>query len=302
MITAFQSLDSFLIYLKVEKGASILTIDSYRRDLFQFLEFAAEYLEKNEYELLPNEVDRLLVRAYLGFLQSQGRKRSTIARKLSALRSFYNFLVNRYHLEENPLSMISTPRQEKRLPVFLFFEEVLELIEQPVEDKPLGLRDRAVFETLYAAGIRVSELTNLDIGNLNLAGRYMRIYGKGEKERIVPIGSEAVKVLERYLSLGRPQLAADDQVALFLNYRGQRITPRGIRQMLHKYLDKLALQKKISPHTFRHSFATHLLEGGADLRVVQELLGHVQLSTTQIYTHVTRKRMKEVYRKFHPRA
>lgn len=297
-----QFIDSFLIYLKVEKGSSPHTLENYLGDLLQFFEFAAGSCELSISQFDPAQVDRLLVRSYLGELQKKGYRRSSIARKLTAIRSFYNYLVRQGLLETSPVKSVSTPKLEKRLPEFMDQKEVLKMLEKPAKDNSLGIRDKAIMEVLYASGIRVGELVNLDTANLDLRSQRLKVLGKGSKERLAPLGREAVHALERYLYTARPQLEINDQKALFLNYQGGRLSVRGVRFIINKYLKQLAMEKHVSPHTFRHSFATHLLEGGADLRSVQELLGHVQLSTTQIYTHVTKNRMKEIYDKCHPRA
>jgi len=296
-------IDAYLYYLQLEKNASPHTLDNYQRDLFQGLDFFARALQKEDSRVEPSDVDHLLMRDYLGSLQARGLSRHSIARKLAAWRSFFRYLHREEVIAENPLSRLSSPRLEKRLPQFLFPDQCRALVEAPPADTPLGLRDRALLETLYAGGMRVGELVALNVDDLDLARGQLRVAGKGARERLAPLGSFAVTALENYLTRGRPELAAPGSGrAVFLNFRGGRLSVRGVRKIVDKYVEQLSLEGRISPHTLRHSFATHMLDNGADLRAVQELLGHVRLSTTQIYTHVTRERLKEVYRRAHPRA
>lgn len=299
----YHYVDSFMAYLRVERGASPRTLEAYRSDLFQGIDFLARELQKDDAALQPGDVDHLLFRRYLAHLGQAGLARSSIGRKVAAWRSFYRFLAREDIVPANPLGRVQGPKQMKKLPPTLYPDEVKAVIEAP-GDTPAGLRDRAFLETLYAGGIRVSELVGLDLGDLDLAAGFIRVLGKGNKERIVPLGSYAVRALKKYLDDGRPLLleGGKDETAVFLNYRGGRLTVRGVRKILNKYLDQLARERNISPHTFRHCFATHLLNAGADLRAVQELLGHARLSTTQIYTRVTADRLQEVYRKAHPRS
>lgn len=296
-------IDSFLYYLQLEKNASHHTLENYQRDLFQGLDFFARILEKPDHRILPADINRSLLRAYLADLQARGVSRATIARKLAAWRSFFRYLTREEVVPANPLSHFSSPKMERKLPRFLFADECRALVEAPPDNTPLGRRDRALLETLYAGGIRVSELVFLNLSDLDLFGAYLRVAGKGSRERMVPIGSCAVEALKNYLFTGRPALATGDSGdAVFLNYQGRRLSVRGVRKIIDKYVNQLCLERQVSPHMLRHSFATHLLDNGADLRAVQELLGHVRLSTTQIYTHVTRERLKEVYSRAHPRA
>ncbi|MDN5345142.1 MAG: integrase/recombinase XerC [Clostridia bacterium] len=300
---AFQDgLAGFLLYLEGEKLASPCTVTAYRTDIEQF---AALVYERLGPQAGPAEVDSWLVRRFLGWLNQAGQKKSSMNRKLVALRSFYRFLLREGKVEHNPVALLSGPRLEKRLPVCLNYTEVKKLLAIPA-GTPLGLRDRAILETLYASGIRVGELVGLDQESLDLEGGYARVLGKGQRERVVPLGKQAVRAIRDYLARGRPELAAHrnppELTALFLNHTGGRLTARGVRERLSHYVEKAALRSGISPHTLRHCFATHLLEGGADLRVVQELLGHVNLATTQIYTHLSQARLREVYQQAHPRA
>ena len=291
-----QVLSDYLQYLRVQRNLSENTLKAYERDLSAFLDFVTEF-----WQLDFREVDRHLIRDYLAALRRRGYKSSSAAQQLAALRSFYQYLTQFGHIKSNPTLAVKVPKQEKRLPR-LSVGEAHVTLESIDPSTPLGLRDRAVFELLYAAGIRLSELTALDVDKVNLKFQYVRVFGKGRKERIVPIGEYAVEALSAYLKDGRPQLAKPDETALFVNYRGERLSQRGVQYLLDKHIEKTAIAKNISPHSLRHSFATHLLDAGADLRVVQELLGHVSLSTTQVYTRISQSKLKSVYNKAHPRA
>ncbi|PRR70501.1 tyrosine recombinase XerC [Neomoorella humiferrea] len=300
---AFQEgLKGYVLYLEGEKNASPCTVAAYRKDIEQF---AAFIYERCGPEAEPGDVDTWWVRRFLGWLNQKGQAKSSMNRKLAALRSFYRFLLREGKVDKSPAALVTGPRREKLLPRFLSYAEIEKLLAIPV-DTPLGLRDRAILETLYASGIRVSELVSLNIENLDLTAGYARVLGKGRRERIVPLGSHAVKALEDYLARGRPSLAArrrpPETQALYLNHHGGRLTARGVRERMEHYVARAALNGGISPHTLRHCFATHMLERGADLRVVQELLGHVNLSTTQIYTHISQARLREIYQEAHPRA
>jgi len=292
-----QVLSDYLQYLRVQRNLSENTLKAYERDLSAFLDFVTEF-----WQLDFREVDRHLIRDYLAALRRRGYKSSSAAQQLAALRSFYQYLTQFGHIKSNPTLAVKVPKQEKRLPQVLSVGEAHVLLESIDPSTPLGLRDRAVFELLYAAGIRLSELTALDVDKVDLKFQYVRVFGKGHKERIVPIGEYAVEALSAYLKDGRPQLAKPDETALFVNYRGERLSQRGVQYLLDKHIEKTAIAKNISPHSLRHSFATHLLDAGADLRVVQELLGHVSLSTTQVYTRISQSKLKSVYNKAHPRA
>ncbi|HHT37268.1 MAG: tyrosine recombinase XerC [Candidatus Wallacebacter cryptica] len=292
-----QVLSDYLQYLRVQRNLSENTLKAYERDLSAFLDFVTEF-----WQLDFREVDRHLIRDYLAALRRRGYKSSSAAQQLAALRSFYQYLTQFGHIKSNPTLAVKVPKQEKRLPQVLSVGEAHVLLESIDPSTPLGLRDRAVFELLYAAGIRLSELTALDVDKVDLKFQYVRVFGKGRKERIVPIGEYAVEALSAYLKDGRPQLAKPDETALFVNYRGERLSQRGVQYLLDKHIEKTAIAKNISPHSLRHSFATHLLDAGADLRVVQELLGHVSLSTTQVYTRISQSKLKSVYNKAHPRA
>ncbi|MCK6455431.1 MAG: tyrosine recombinase XerC [Phycisphaerae bacterium] len=249
-------------------------------------------------------VDANLVRRYLGYLRAREYAKATTARKLATLRSFYKFCVRRGYITTNPVSTIRTPKQEKRLPKFLDIEQVNKLLSTPDDGSLLGARDRAMLETLYSTGVRVSELVALNVEDLDPAGPVLRVRGKGRKERRAPLGQSALAAIHRYLAMRRsdPRGAAFDNQPLFVNKHGQRLSTRSVRRKLDKYLLQCGLDPSISPHTLRHTFATHMLNNGADLRSVQELLGHQSISTTQVYTHVTTSQMKKSYDESHPRS
>ncbi|MDI3540929.1 Tyrosine recombinase XerD [Koleobacter methoxysyntrophicus] len=293
-----QLVNEFLTFLQVEKGLSKNTLDSYGRDLKKYIEFL-----KSQKILSFSETNRTIIISYFLQLQKKGHASSTISRNLASIRSFYQFLVRERYLDKDPTINLESPKLEKRLPKVLSIKEVDLLLEQPDIKKPLGLRDKAMLELLYATGIRVTELITLDITDVELDMGYIKCLGKGSKERIVPIGSEAVKFLEQYILTERKKLIKKrEEKALFVNHHGYRLTRQGFWKIIKRYAKRAKINKQITPHTLRHSFATHLLENGADLRSVQELLGHADISTTQIYTHITKKRLREVYSKTHPRA
>jgi len=285
-------IDKFIRYLEIEKEASSHTIINYRRDLRIFKEFLGE--KKIE------DVDYLFIRQFLAHLREKRLSRASIARNLSCMRSFFKFIVREGLLKNNPLSGVATPKKEKRLPAVMQEGDISRLMDAPRNEKS-GLRDRAILETLYSTGMRVSELVSMDIANCDFIGGVVKVYGKGKKERFTPIGEKAIEAIREYMKQSQ-KMRSPDIKAIFLNSRGTRITDRSIRRIVESCIQKASLKEKISPHTFRHSFATHLLNRGADLRSVQELLGHASLSTTQIYTHVSTERMKDAYQKAHPRA
>lgn len=298
-------IEGFLTYLRVQKNASAHTITAYKHDLLHFTEFyCREYAEEVvEYRLVTTQ----LIRHYLAELHASSFERRSVARKIAALRSFCRYLCNWGYLEHNPFVGVRTPKLEKPLPKFLYPYEIELLLAAPDENTSLGVRDRALLETLYATGIRVSELVGLNLESLELDYGCMRVCGKGRKERIVVVGAIATRALHQYMRSARLDLLRHNagksaEQALFLNKSGGRLSDRSVRRIVDKYIEQVSLDKSISPHTFRHSFATHLLDNGADLRSVQELLGHVNLSTTQIYTHVTKEKLRSVYTKAHPRA
>ena len=289
----------FLNYLTYERNVSPHTVTAYRNDLESFISFLCNsYLTIGRDQLDLRRVDNLTIRAYLAHLARQKLSRASVARQLSALRTFFKFLMREEVVTSNPARTVATPKREKYLPAVLQPSDVALLIEQPDGENALSLRDRAFLELLYASGLRISELVGIDIDDLELRARLVKVRGKGSKERIVPFGSKAEKALRAWVAV---RAAPADEEALFVNYRGQRITARSVRRLFDRYVREAALRAGISPHTMRHSFATHLLNAGADLRGIQELLGHASLSTTQKYTHLNDWQLIEVYRKAHPR-
>ena len=311
--------DEFLNYLRHERHFSPHTAKCYSADLKQFAEFLDSC--QGQAEPGPNDggatavmtatakpfvlqVATDAIRRFLGFLHEQEYSKSTTARKLATLRSFYKFCLRRGYLTENPVVSIRTPKLEKRLPKFLTVEQIQKLLDTPDVNSLLGARDRAMLETIYSTGIRVSELVDLNIEDVDFEGECLRVRGKGKRERIAPISPTALQAVRRYLDMRSADSRSQnfDQKALYVNKHGQRLSTRSVRRKLDKYLLEAGLDPTISPHTLRHSFATHMLNRGADLRSVQQLLGHQSLSTTQIYTHVTTDRLKTVYDDSHPRA
>ncbi|MBN2183452.1 MAG: tyrosine recombinase XerC [Sedimentisphaerales bacterium] len=320
----------FLDYLKYERRFSEHTAKCYGADLTQFSEFLSggsegptDYDETDSFShhhdgpatavatKVNINIDQLLleastdsIRSYLAFLSEKQYSRATVARKLATLRSFYKFLVKRNNLSTNPVTAVRTPKQEKKLPRFLEYEEVKRLLETPPMNTWLGARDRAIMETLYSTGIRVSELVALNMEDIDFLGEVVHIRGKGKKERIAPIGASALQTIQHYMEFRNKRAQNNnnfDSKVLFVNKHGRRLSTRSVRRKMDKYLKMAGLDPAISPHTLRHSFATHMLNNGADLRSVQELLGHQSLSTTQVYTHLTTTRLKEVYENAHPR-
>lgn len=294
--------EDFATYLEVEKDASPLTIENYLADIRHFRDFMVRRKESFSWP----QVTVLDIRSYLALMHDNKLARRTIARRISSLRSFYRYLRREDRVKTNPFTQVRTPKLEKKLPVFLEEFEINLLLRMPDCTTVLGRRDRAILEFLYSTGCRVSELVGLTLTRVDLGNRYAILMGKGRKERLVPLGHPCVAAMEDYLRRSRRQLMVRYQAAphqaVFVNSRGTPLSSRSVRRILDKYVDMCALQKHVSPHTIRHTFATHLLDHGADLRAVQELLGHVSLSTTQIYTHVTAERLTAVYEKHHPRA
>ncbi len=319
----------FLDYLKFERRFSEHTAKCYGADLTQFADFLKDSSEGGHGdELMPSsdqhavqatavvtevdvKIDQLLlsaqtdaVRAYLAHLNEKQYSKATIARKLATLRSFYKFLVKRNYVNSNPVVVVRTPKQEKKLPRYLEYEEVKRLLNTPPINTWLGARDRAILETLYSTGIRVSELVALNMDDIDFLGEVIHVRGKGKKERIAPISASALQVIQHYMEFRNKRAQSNgnfDTKVLFVNKHGKRLSTRSVRRKMDKYLKMAGLDPSISPHTLRHSFATHMLNNGADLRSVQELLGHQSLSTTQIYTHLTTKKLKDVYDSAHPR-
>ena len=294
-------LEEYLHYLKIERGLSENTIQSYKRDLSQYFSFLDEK-EISSWE----QVDRYLVLDFLEFLRNEGRSSATIIRMVSSLRKFHQFLRQERMTDNDPMQHIDTPKKTQRLPKTLSIKEVEKIIESPDTNDALGIRDRAILEVMYATGLRVTELIALKLDDLHLSLGLLQTVGKGDKERIIPLGDVAIKWVNLYLEKSRPELLAknkkDKTNILFLNYKGEGFTRQGIWKNLKVYVTQAGIEKEVTPHTLRHSFATHLLENGADLRVVQELLGHADISTTQIYTHISKKRMADVYKTYFPRA
>ena len=288
-----KELEEYLKYLEYQKNYSKHTIESYQQDIIEYL----EYIDENNIKLLKIKYDE--IRSYLKYLSDKKDINSTISRKISALRGFYKFLQNNNKLDNNPFSLINLPKKEKKLPRFFYYNELEELFNTPKLNTPLGQRDRLILEMLYATGVRVSELVNIKVSDIS--DRTIKILGKGNKERIVRFGEYCEEILKMYLNDGHYRLNSSSQY-LFLNNNGGQLTDRGVRYLLDKIISKTTLEKKISPHMIRHSFATHLLNEGCDILTVQELLGHESLTATSIYTHVTNDRLKDVYFKTHPRA
>ncbi|MBA7561054.1 Tyrosine recombinase XerC [subsurface metagenome] len=289
--------NKYINYLVAERNVSPYTVRNYTTDLLDFFSFLRA---KRVYSL--EEVDRHVLRNYLSHLLKQGFVKASIARKLSAIRSFYRYLLREGMVPASPVADTS-PKLDKRLPSFLTLEEVEKLLNTPDPSKPQGQRDRALLELLYASGLRVSELASLNLGQIDLDTGEIRVWGKGSKERITLMGKPAINALNTYLNQGRPQLLSKKgSPALFLNRYGGKLTERSVQKMLEKYAKISGIGKRIHPHMLRHTFATHMLDGGADLRVVQELLGHASLSSTQIYTHVTKSQARKVYLSAHPMA
>jgi integrase/recombinase XerC len=296
-----EHLDRFLSYMEAQ-NSSPYTIKNYGNDIGQFL----DYCRERGVSAL-GQIDRSLLRSYLAELDDVGYVKASISRRVAELRSFGNYLVREKVLERNPFRAISAPRVPQRLPTYLTVAEVEALVAAPDTTTPLGLRDRAIIEVLYGAGLRVSELAGLDVGDVDLRQSQVRVMGKGSKERIGLLGRPAIRAVRAYLEAGRPALLAKRKAgvtteALWLNHRGGGLSVRGVAMMLDRMGKQAGIRTHVSPHVLRHSFATHLLDGGADLRVVQELLGHANLVTTQIYTHVSQSRAREVYVRAHPRA
>ncbi|HYU25409.1 MAG TPA: tyrosine recombinase XerC [Thermoanaerobaculia bacterium] len=299
-VRVINEIGDFLDYLTYERNVSGNTVTAYRNDLESFTGFLCnDYFTMARDQLDLRRVDHLAVRAYLAHLARRKLSRSSIARHLSAMRSFFKYLMREAVVDSNPARTVATPKREKHLPSVMQPSDVALLIEQPDTSTPLGLRDRAFLELLYASGLRIAELVGIDIDDVELRARLVKVRGKGAKERIVPFGSKAEEAIRAWLA-ARDTPAEEE--ALFVNYRGERITARSVRRLFDGYVRDAALRAGISPHTMRHSFATHLLNAGADLRTIQELLGHASLSTTQKYTHLNDWELMKVYRKAHPRA
>ena len=298
-------IETYQKYLKNEKNYSDNTIISYKNDLNQLFSFIKEYklLRKNGIKY----IDHQIMRKFIVYLKEKKYSKRSISRKVSTARSFFKFLQKEEIIEVNPTLNLITPKIDKKLPYFLYLQEIDKLMETPPRNKLSGIRDRAILEILYGTGIRVSELINLNIDDIDFNEKIIKVLGKGSKERILPLSNPVIKAMQEYIEkrylFNRNKFDKTiNKNALFLNRFGGRLTARSIRRIIIKYIKIAGLNKKLSPHVLRHSFATHLLGGGADLRSVQELLGHKSLSTTQIYTHITKERLKEIYQKSHPRS
>ena len=294
-----EHLRSYLHFLELEKNASANTISSYKIDLARYL----DYLETKEI-ILPNKIKEKDIAAFLGLLREFGLSPSSVSRNLSSIKMFHKFLVGEGVSKMNPAENIETPKLSKTLPDVLNQDEIETILNQPNPVEPLAIRDKAILETLYATGMRVTEAITLKQSNVNKDEGIVRVFGKGSKERLVPIGKSALKWIAKYLNEVRGNLSkqGSGQDVLFLNARGRPMSRMAVWNIVRTYTTKSGIKKEVHPHTFRHSFATHLLEGGADLRAVQEMLGHVDIATTQIYTHIDREYLKEVHRTFHPRG
>lgn len=291
-------IDQYLNYLLIEKGLSRATLDSYSRDVIRYQDF----LHQNGIDRL-SDTDTAFILKHLINLRNSGLGARSRARHLVSIRGLYRFVVQEKFLKRDPSKLVDLPKLSLKLPDVLAVEEISQLLNAPDTSKPVGTRDAAMLELLYAAGLRVSELVNLKLQDINLEAGFVRVFGKGSKERVVPIGLPAKSRIEAYIETAR-KTALKNQPSpyLFIARAGKPITRQGFWKLLRRYATKAQIHKKISPHSLRHSFATHLLEGGADLRAVQVMLGHVDISTTQIYTHVTRKHLKDLHQKFHPRG
>jgi integrase/recombinase XerC len=301
-------IERFANHLKYERNVSEHTLRNYLSDLEQFYDYLCPADQRGRRPQIDiRHIDHITIREYLSKLYREKKKKTSIARKLATLRTFFKFLCREQVVEMNPARLVASPRLEKKLPKVLSVDDVIKFIETPDTSTVLGKRDRAILELLYATGMRVSELVGLNLDDLDFKNQSIRVRGKGRKERIVPFGSKAKEALEAYLGI-RGELLIEapeekrDPMALFLNYQGTRITTRSVGRMIDKYVKECAMTHDISPHSLRHSVATHLLSAGADLRAIQELLGHARLSTTQIYTQVSIERLMEVYDKTHPKA
>jgi integrase/recombinase XerC len=298
-------LAAFLEHLLLNRNASAHTAAAYESDIAQFLDFAAQHLETSNLE--PGHLQLGTIRAFMAELYRQGHARASVARKLSALRAFGRYLRREGLIDTDPASLAASPKRERKVPAHLSIDEMSRLLEMPDVSDPLGCRDRAILELFYASGLRLSELVGLDLDDVNLRARMVRVMGKGAKERLVPFNSATETSLREWLKVravlrSNPERRAESLEPLFLNFRGARLTGRSVQRLVARYVASCSSRFGISPHALRHSFATHLLERGADLRAIQELLGHVQLSTTQRYTHVNATQLLAVYRKAHPRA
>jgi len=306
-----QHLKAFLAYLRLNRNASAHTVRAYEGDLTQWLDHVAAEAGRKARDLQPAHLDRAALRRFLGVVHAQGRTRSTAARKLASARAFLRYLRREGVIDEDAGALVATPRRDVRMPAHLSEAEMSSLLDAPAGDTPLSRRDRAILELFYASGLRLSELSGLDVDDVNLSQRMVRVLGKGGKERLIPFNTSAAKAVREYMKdraalargpEGRESRPSRPRDPLFVNYRGGRLTSRSIDRLVRRYVAMSGTRRGISPHALRHSFATHLLQRGADLRAIQELLGHARLSTTQRYTHVNAAQLLDVYRKAHRRA
>lgn len=297
---AQSQLKDYITYLKIERGLSENSINSYERDLMQYMTF----LTRQRIDLF-DQTDRYMILSFLQEQRLSGKSDNSIVRMVSSLRKFYQYLLQERWITHDPMLLVDTPKKGGTLPKIISTEEVERLLAVPDLKTPLGRRDRAILEVMYATGLRISELINLTLSQLHLSMSFIQTVGKGRKERIIPIGDTACYYVQLYLELSRDYLAQKsdaEEPYVFLNLRGEALSRQGVWKKIKQMVVQAGISKDVTPHTLRHSFATHLLENGADLRMVQELLGHADISTTQIYTHITKKRLKQVYDKYHPRA
>lgn len=289
-----EAIKDFIEFIKVERGYSANTTSAYQHDLDQFSKFAKGKS--------ASQIDRGVIKNYIDYLNDKSFSTASIERKMACLKSFFHYVMGEGLVKEDPTVDFSLPKKAKRLPKALSMSEVVRLIMSARGKEPILLRDSALLELLYATGMRASEIIGLNISDINLSVSFVRCFGKGSKERVVPMGRAALNAIKEYLEKGRPEFPQKDKEALFIDKNGERLSRQGLWLMVKKYVKKIGGKEKTSPHTLRHSFATHLLEKGADLRSVQEMLGHSDISTTQIYTSVSRERLKKMYMKAHPRA
>lgn len=301
-----QLIRKYLKYLKIERNSSDHTITSYQNDLNQLLDFASRYLKQDEDSLDISEIDRLIIRLWLGELTEKGMSRNTIARKVAAVRSFFKYCYKRSYITNNPAHLLIIPKKEQRLPKTVQAGEINKMMDLADEKDPATIQERAILELFYSTGIRLSELTNLNVKDIQIPQKQLTVFGKGSKQRIVPLGEKAINAIENHLhnrnELFTSQTSNNDMNALFLSVGGKRIYSRMVQRIIKKYLLKVSEVTQKSPHTLRHSFATHMLNAGADIRLIKEFLGHANLASTQIYTHTSVERLQKIYSQAHPRA
>lgn len=299
-------IEKYLKYLKIERNSSDHTITSYRNDLTQLLDFTARHFEKDADSVEVSEMDRLTIRLWLGELTEEGMARNTIARKVAAVRSFFKYCYKRSYITKNPAHLLIIPKKEKRLPKIVQAGEINEMMELAGDSDPAAIQERAILELFYSTGIRLSELTNLNVKDIQVHQHQLTVLGKGSKQRIVPLGDKALDAVKNHLQtrseLFTEKSSNEAKNALFLSAGGDRIYPRMVQRIIKKYLLKVSEVTQKSPHTLRHSFATHMLDAGADIRLIKEFLGHANLASTQIYTHTSVERLQKIYSQAHPRA